>query len=180
MEQIQANSLAQNVDATLSGKVQKNSRQNTKLRNVKIMQLGESLDQCYSTYKVFKSPEDAKNNLKAFMMVLEDVALEDISYAFRAWLKTQPEMPVPSNIRGPALENARSRNQPKYTPVQLSTPKEREYIVPWAYMTWVQIEKAGMIQDVMDHVEDLRHEKGNLAANNYLKYVKSIEPTPFG
>jgi len=107
------NSLARNVGATRSGKVQKNSRQSTKLRNVKIMQLTEFLDQCYSTYKVFKSPEDAKNNLKAFMLVLEDVDMEDISYAFRSWLKTQPEMPVPVNIRGPAIENAKSRNQPR-------------------------------------------------------------------
>lgn len=45
-----------------------------------------------------KSPESLSNMLLAFSAVLEDCSTEEITAAFRQWMKTQTVMPTPADI----------------------------------------------------------------------------------
>lgn len=57
------------------------------------------LAQCFDGLQLFgKTPEQLENVTALFMMVLADYSDEQISGAFRLWLKRESAMPTPADI----------------------------------------------------------------------------------
>ena len=76
--------------------------------------LAVMLQQCFQTLRIYgKEPESLESVIAMFRLVLADYPVENITEAFRVWLKRSNEMPTPADIasiieRGgkPPLERA--------------------------------------------------------------------------
>ena len=62
----------------------------------------------YQSFNVFniygREPESLESILLGFTIALEDIPLDYITRAFKDWLKTNTDMPLPANIRKDAME----------------------------------------------------------------------------
>jgi hypothetical protein len=63
------------------------------------------LRQSYDNLQKYgKEPEDLRNILNGFTVVLKDLRIEFVTDAFQEWLRSRREFPSPSDIRSLALE----------------------------------------------------------------------------
>jgi hypothetical protein len=63
------------------------------------------LRQSYDNLQKFgKEPEDLRNVLNGFTVVLKDLPIEFVTDAFQEWLRSRREFPSPSDIRSLAIE----------------------------------------------------------------------------
>jgi hypothetical protein len=104
---------------------------------------------------------------------LEDYSLEEISHAFRCWLKDEKKMPVPGNIT-PLCRDYRKRkalNSTPYVPA-IPLPKSRVNVKPWYGKSWAEIEKNHM-RELEQHMIELTALKGKDKASEYLSYLRN-------
>lgn len=112
--------------------------------------------------------------LQAFTMVLDTYSMEEITQAFKAWMRSSATMPTPHDI----LEQAKiirkeAREAAQSMRAKPAEKQERTDIVAWSGMSWKEIESKGFMPQVEQHLIDLTKEKGKGAAADYLHYLKN-------
>jgi hypothetical protein len=79
------------------------------------------LRQSYDNLQKYgKEPEDLRNVLNGFTVVLKDLRIEYVTDAFHTWLRSRREFPSPSDIRTLALDakevaDSRRNSSVRYT-----------------------------------------------------------------
>ena len=80
------------------------------LKREKAVLLKELLEQSFDVFHVYSRPPEAiPNMVKAMLMVTEDATPEEISQAFRRWMRERSILPTPSDIRTNIEEDRASR-----------------------------------------------------------------------
>ncbi len=137
----------------------------------------------YQSFNVFniygREPESLESILLGFTIALEDIPLDYITRAFKDWLKTNTDMPLPANIRKDAMEWIeidRKKQERDSLPKLENHHKMAEprviNAVPWAFMSYEQICRENMLNQVKDWITDElkplnKHE-------DYIKYLKDF------
>lgn len=109
----------------------------------------------------------------SFAVALDDCEIQDITAAFRFWLKNNSTMPTPADIRAIAIDESRARKD-RERPLAskaLPAPQSKRDVVPWYGWTFAQITAdADMTGKLRAHLETL----GKDRAADYLKYLKNL------
>jgi len=137
------------------------------------------ISQSFDTFNIYgKQPEALSSILSAFTVALEDIQTEDITHAFKVWLKRSSVMPTPSDIREIAVENARHRAEVMGKESARAAPRTEKSIeqirkeIPWYGMPWTQIEERYM-PELERHLIELTQLRGKEAAEGYLLFLKT-------
>lgn len=146
--------------------------------------------QSFDIFNVYgKDPEAAKNILHGFSMVLEDHTDNDISFAFKEWLKEKSTMPTPSDIcsicNARAKERKEEENHKKYYSAlmigasEYTIPKKegKAPAVSWAGKMWESFTNADK-ENLMKHMGELMNLKGAEVAKTYWGYLMHFSKVP--
>lgn len=107
-------------------------------------------------------------------MVLDFYPIEDITAAFKEWMRSKSTMPTPSDILK-LTEYAsitRRNNSKKYYPA-VAVPQRVIEKVPWYGLSWNEIEKQGFIPQIEQHLVELTKKNGKQSAQRYLNYLQT-------
>lgn len=139
-----------------------------------VIQLRSLITQSFEVFNVYgKEPESVESIIRAFNFALEGYSLAEITKAFKSWMHGKTVMPTPADILGIAKEN---RKHAREVAAQKAAPAQREERAPevaWYGLSWVEIERRGMVHAVEDHIEMLFHTKGKEYAADYRRYLKN-------
>lgn len=136
-------------------------------------QVAEFVTQCFETFPQF-GEMGLETKIKTFNVGLEDYTLEEIDYGFRQWLKESKKMPLPVDIVTLAKSHrahVASVSKPHVPAMPLPRPPAKS--VPWAYMSWKQIEDRGFMPKVEEHLAQITREHGEQRADEYLHFLKT-------
>lgn len=136
-------------------------------------QLRFLLQQALDVFNIYgREPETLTNILKAFDLVLKDIPMPHVTDAFEIWLRMSATFPTPADIFKEAKERwelAKEREANKGRVINSPRPKEpRASAVPWAFLTYEQINQRGMMREILNHLAAMEPEK----AREYIKYLK--------
>jgi hypothetical protein len=98
--------------------------------------------------------------LAGFEQALDDIELKHITAAFKEWLKTSDKFPTPANIRKIAADTQRVANaraaysDTQHVRAQPAGPVTRD-VVPWAFKVYSQCVDAGLVNQIIHHVNNV-------------------------
>lgn len=122
-----------------------------------------------------KQPEQAKNILLGFEMVLEGRDIGDITKAFEKWMREEPNFPAPANILGKVqeIEKVRRESAQDRQRARMAPRVSKVSRVPWYGKMWddyTASDKAALAA----HLAGM----DPLKRANYRKYLKQFCNVP--
>lgn len=102
-------------------------------------QIKTLLKHCHDTFPQFgRDPEAAQTQIVTFSVTLEAYGIEDITAAFRQWLSSGKQFPLPADIAPLCAEIAKERRlkEEQHRPRIAPTPRKVTPTVPWAFKEW--------------------------------------------
>ena len=114
-----------------------------------------------------------ETKISTFIVGLEDYTQDEISYAFKRWLKEGEKMPLPSQIGGLAMSRRKQKREMQEAPAQQAPRHHNPNVVPWYGKTWSEIKDQGYMPQLEQHLIELTAEKGAEKASDYVKYLKT-------
>lgn len=136
--------------------------------------LTELVTQCVEIFPQYGADDSSlPTRIKAFSLALEDYREDEISYAFRHWLRESSKMPTPAEIVYIASQRRKySHSVADYQPAR---PAEPVYVrkVDWFGLSWNEIQAKGWMPAVEAHLVDLTLEQGKARSSEYLNYLKN-------
>ena len=115
-----------------------------------------------------------ETKISTFIVGLEDYTQDEISYAFKRWLKEGEKMPLPSQIGGLALSKRKQVRDTQGEPLRPAPRTQNVNIVPWYGKTWSEIKDQGYMPQLEQHLIELTAAKGKERAEDYVKYLKNM------